>query len=121
MLRTPLQYSGKRPARGEHGTLARRPHPVTYDLEKLYPSFRHSSLIALNEEDPRTKEKLPLRTLKLISRATELVKAHGNTALWCMQTLVVAGSVYFLMKKRKIVVAKHRKLWSAEIVESRGP
>lgn len=65
--------------------------PRIIDIPPSSPSLKRTR---------ETKEKLPTRQI-LLSRATEPVKAHGNTSLWRIKTMVVAGSVNFLMKKGK--------------------
>ena len=66
-------------------------YPRIIDIPPSSPSLKRTR---------ETKEKLPTRQI-LLSRATEPVKAHGNTSLWRIKTMVVAGSVNFLMKKGK--------------------
>ena len=53
---------------------------------------------------------------ELISRATELVKAHGNASPWCVRTMVVAGSVYFLMKRRKNWLSRRAQTYCPKLI-----
>jgi hypothetical protein len=47
----------------------------------MYPINRHSSLIALIEEDP-TREKLPTRKVVALQSHWVYCKTHGNSSLW---------------------------------------
>ena len=66
----------------------------------MFPIYRHSAPIALIEENS-TGEKLPIREESSISRAVVLEKHMATHCCRRCWTMVVAGSVSFLMKRKK--------------------